>query len=108
VKEENAAAERLKALGHPVRLAIVKALAERSCCCCADVCSTLPLAQSTVSQHLKVLKDAGLVSFRREGVRSAYVLNPAAFAALRADLDAIAAIACAKPLAAPSREADHG
>ena len=76
------AAERLKALGHPVRLAIVRALAERSCCCCADVCSGLPLAQSTVSQHLKVLKDAGLISFRRDGVRSAYVLNPAAFAAL--------------------------
>ena len=64
------AAERLKALGHPVRLAIVRALAERSCCCCADVCSGLPLAQSTVSQHLKVLKDAGLISFRRDGVRS--------------------------------------
>ena len=83
------AAERLKALGHPVRLAIVRALAERSCCCCADVCSGLPLAQSTVSQHLKVLKDAGLISFRRDGVRSAYVLNPAAFAALQADLETI-------------------
>ena len=70
------AAERLKALGHPVRLAIVRALAERSCCCCADVCSRLPLAQSTVSQHLKVLKEAGLISFRRDGVRSSYVLNP--------------------------------
>ena len=81
VKDDDAA-ERLKALGHPVRLAIVRALAERSCCCCADVCSRLPLAQSTVSQHLKVLKDAGLVSFRRDGVRSSYVLNPAAFAAL--------------------------
>ena len=73
----DAAAERLKALGHPVRLAIVRALAERSACCCADVCSRLPLAQSTVSQHLKVLKDAGLISFRRDGVRSSYVLNPA-------------------------------
>ena len=76
------AAERLKALGHPVRLAIVRALAEQSCCCCADVCSRLPLAQSTVSQHLKVLKEAGLISFRRDGVRSSYVLNPSAFAAL--------------------------
>jgi ArsR family transcriptional regulator len=110
VKEENVAAERLKALGHPVRLAIVRALAERSCCCCADVCSRLPLAQSTVSQHLKVLRDAGLVSFRRDGVRSAYVLNPVAFAALRADLEEIAELFGAIPLsAAPDKaEADHG
>lgn len=91
--EDEAIAERLKALAHPVRLAIVRALAERSCCCCSDVCRRLPLAQSTVSQHLKVLKDAGLVSFRRDGVRSAYVLNPSAFAAFRADLQALAELA---------------
>jgi ArsR family transcriptional regulator, arsenate/arsenite/antimonite-responsive transcriptional repressor len=88
----DAAAERLKALGHPVRLAIVRALAERSACCCADVCSRLPLAQSTVSQHLKVLKEAGLVSFRRDGVRSSYVLNPAAFVELRTDLEALVSL----------------
>jgi ArsR family transcriptional regulator, arsenate/arsenite/antimonite-responsive transcriptional repressor len=92
VESFDAAAERLKALGHPVRLAIVRALAERSACCCADVCSRLPLAQSTVSQHLKVLKEAGLISFRRDGVRSSYVLNPAAFGALRTDLEAIVAL----------------
>lgn len=89
---DEAAAERLKALAHPVRLAIVRALAERNRCCCADVCSGLPLAQSTVSQHLKVLKEAGLVSFRRDGVRSSYVINAAAFAALRADVEAISAL----------------
>lgn len=89
---DDEAAERLKALGHPVRLAIVRALAERSACCCADVCSRLPLAQSTVSQHLKVLKDAGLISFRRDGVRSSYVLNPTAFTALRADIEALVAL----------------
>jgi DNA-binding transcriptional ArsR family regulator len=91
VIDEGIAADRLRALGHPVRLAIVRALAERSCCC-GDVCSRLPLAQSTVSQHLKVLKEAGLVSFRREGVRSSYVLNTAAFAALHADLAEIATL----------------
>lgn len=110
---DETAAERLKALGHPVRLAIVRALAERDCCCCGDVCSQLPLAQSTVSQHLKVLRDAGLVSFRRDGVRSAYVLNPAAFAALRADLagiagraDGLARESAAEP--ASPQEAAHG
>ena len=85
-------AERLKALGHPVRLAIVRELAERSACCCADVCSRLPLAQSTVSQHLKVLKDAGLITFKRDGVRSSYVLNPAAISDLRTDLETIVAL----------------
>ena len=99
------AAERLKALGHPVRLAIVRALAERSACCCADVCSRLPLAQSTVSQHLKVLKDAGLISFRRDGVRSSYVLNPAAFAALRVDLEEISPGSSRVRSAAPTRGA---
>jgi DNA-binding transcriptional ArsR family regulator len=109
VTNEIAAADRLKALGHPVRLAIVKALAERSCCCCSDVCSRLPLAQSTVSQHLKVLTNAGLVTFRRDGVRSAYVLNPIAFAALRADLEEIVAITDAMTLpATPQGGADHG
>lgn len=112
MKDDETAADRLKALGHPVRLAIVRALAESSCCCCSDVCSRLPLAQSTVSQHLKVLKDAGLVSFRRDGVRSAYVLNPVAFAALRADLEGIAVLVGAlsrpaTPVTAPD-EAAHG
>jgi ArsR family transcriptional regulator, arsenate/arsenite/antimonite-responsive transcriptional repressor len=90
MEKDRAAAERLKALGHPVRLAILRALAEQSCCCCADVCGRLPLAQSTVSQHLKVLTEAGLVTFRRDGVRSAYVLNMAAMTAVHADLQLIA------------------
>lgn len=103
--KRDGAAERLKALGHPVRLAIVRALAERNCCCCGDVCSRLPLAQSTVSQHLKVLKDAGLISFRRDGVRSSYVLNPSAFAALNSDLIAILALVPEATGATAQREA---
>lgn len=101
VSDLDAAAERLKALGHPVRLAILRALAERSACCCGDVCRRLPLAQSTVSQHLKVLREAGLVSFRRDGVRSSYVLNPVALAALRGDLEWITALGAAEPEASP-------
>ena len=84
---DDVAAERLRALGHPVRIAIVRALAEQRCCCCGDVCRALPLAQSTVSQHLKVLRDAGLVSFRKDGVRSSYVLNAAALEAVRSDVE---------------------
>jgi ArsR family transcriptional regulator len=90
LKDIKATAERLKALGHPVRLAIVRALAERSCCCCADVCRGLPLAQSTVSQHLKVLKEAGIISFKRDGVRSSYILNLSALADLRGDVNELA------------------
>ena len=75
-------AERLRALGHPVRLAIVRALAEQECCC-GDVCRTLPLAQSTISQHLKVLRDAGLLTYGRDGVRSCYGLDPKGFEEVR-------------------------
>jgi ArsR family transcriptional regulator len=101
--DDEALAEGLKALAHPVRLAILRALAERSCCC-ADVCDRLPLAQSTISQHLKVLRDAGLVRVRRQGVRSSYAVNPLAVAKLRATFDALAALAQAR--AAASQNGD--
>lgn len=50
-----------KALGHPVRLVILKYLSNQSCCYTGDLVDVLPLAQSTISQHLKELKDAGLI-----------------------------------------------
>jgi len=50
-----------KALGHPVRLAILKYLSNQSCCFTGDLVDTIPLAQSTISQHLKELKNAGLI-----------------------------------------------
>lgn len=86
---EAAFVERLRALSHPTRVAILKKLSERSYCCCADVCGALPLAQSTVSQHLKVLTESGLVRLVRDGVRSSYSLDPAAVAALRGDLEGL-------------------
>jgi ArsR family transcriptional regulator, arsenate/arsenite/antimonite-responsive transcriptional repressor len=85
-------ADRLRALGHPVRLAIVRRLAEGDCCCCSDFCDCLPLAQSTISQHLKVLKDAGLLRFSRDGVRSSYVLDRDALAAVWSDIEALASM----------------
>ena len=87
------AADRLKALGHPVRLAIIRALACRTPCSCGDFCDSLPLAQSTISQHLKILKDAGLIHLTREGTRSRYSLDVQALAETNRCLDAIAAIA---------------
>lgn len=69
-------AEIAKALGHPARIAILKLLAARSTCFCGDITDVLPLAQSTVSQHLKALKNAGLITGEVEGVRTCYCLNP--------------------------------
>lgn len=65
-----------KALGHPARIAILKLLAKQNTCFCGDITEILPLAQSTVSQHLKALKSAGLITGEIEGVRTCYCLNP--------------------------------
>ena len=67
-----------RALGHPARLSIVRLLMERSECICGDVVSELPLAQATVSQHLKVLKEAGLIVGTVEGPAVCYCLAPGA------------------------------
>ncbi|WP_321341429.1 metalloregulator ArsR/SmtB family transcription factor [Breoghania sp.] len=71
-----------KALGHPARLAILRALADEERCCCGDIVGRLPLAQSTVSQHLQILRDAGLIRGEAEGRKSRYCLDRAAFLAL--------------------------
>jgi len=65
-----------KALGHPARIAILKILAQKNTCFCGDITEIIPLAQSTVSQHLKALKTAGLIKGEVEGVRTCYCLNP--------------------------------
>jgi len=71
-----------KALGHPVRVQIVRLLAATEGCVSALV-DQLPLAQSTVSQHLKVLKDAGLVRGTVDGPRMCYCIDPAGLRRLR-------------------------
>ncbi|WP_370638141.1 ArsR/SmtB family transcription factor [Ancylobacter sp. Lp-2] len=86
---------RLRALGHPARLAILRALAERDRCVCGEIVRGLPLAQSTVSQHLKVLKEAGLIAGTVEGPRSCYCLDRDALAGLSAELSALFASAAA-------------
>lgn len=68
-------AEIAKALGHPARIVILKILAQRTTCFCGDITEILPLAQSTVSQHLKALKSAGLITGEVEGVRTCYCLK---------------------------------
>lgn len=68
-------AELMKALGHPARIAIIELLAERETCICGDITDELPLAQSTVSQHLKALKTAGIIKGEIDGVRVCYCLD---------------------------------
>ena len=80
-------AELMKALGHPARIAIVELLAKRRTCICGDITDELPLAQSTVSQHLKALKEAGIVQGTVEGRSTCYCLDPAVLSDLRGTLD---------------------
>lgn len=65
-----------KAIGHPARVQILRLLAGRTSCVCGDIVDEMPLAQSTVSQHLKVLKDAGLVHGEIDGPRTCYCIDP--------------------------------
>ena len=65
------------ALAHPARIAILRMLASKDCLC-GEMVDILPLAQSTVSQHLKVLRDAGLICGKSRGPKCCYVLNPKA------------------------------
>lgn len=64
-----------KALSHPARIAILKVLAEKKECICGELVLDLPLAQSTVSQHLKALKEIGLVKGTIDGPRSRYCID---------------------------------
>ena len=76
-------ADMAKALSHPARLAILKHLSEQDTCICGDIVEELPLAQATVSRHLKVLRDAGLISVTQRGLTSCYCLKPEAINRLR-------------------------
>lgn len=73
--EELFLSESARALAHPARVAILKTLAEKQSCICGEIVEVLPLAQATVSQHLKELKNAGLITGEIEGVRSCYCIH---------------------------------
>jgi ArsR family transcriptional regulator len=72
-----------KALGHPARVQILRLLVRKTACVCGDIVEELPLAQSTVSQHLKVLKEAGLVRGEVDGPRVCYCIEPRALRRLK-------------------------
>jgi DNA-binding transcriptional ArsR family regulator len=65
-----------KALGHPARVQILRLLARRDSCVCGDIVDELPLSQSTVSEHLRILKSVGLVRGEVDGPRVCYCIEP--------------------------------
>lgn len=79
-------AKAAKALSHPARLMILSVLARRGTCICGDIVDELPLAQASVSRHLKVLKEAGLIQGEIDGQRSCYCIDGKSIDRLRAEL----------------------
>jgi DNA-binding transcriptional ArsR family regulator len=73
-----------KAVGHPARVKILRLLGRKDACICSDIVEELPLAQSTVSQHLKVLKEARLIRGDVDGPRVCYCVEPRALRRLKA------------------------
>jgi DNA-binding transcriptional ArsR family regulator len=74
--EQNKLAEIAKALGHPARIAILDHLMKVNACICGDIVEELPLSQPTISQHLKELKNAGLIQGNVEGNSICYCIHP--------------------------------
>ncbi len=74
-EQQQRAARYAKALGHPVRMYVMELLSKQSCCYSGDISDELPIAKSTLSQHLKELKDAGLIQGEIELPRIKYCLN---------------------------------
>ena len=81
--DDRALALACKALGHPVRIRILKLLKQADRCICGEIVDMLPLAQSTVSQHLKILKQAGLIVGENKGPRTCYCLDKKMLVALK-------------------------
>jgi ArsR family transcriptional regulator len=74
-KKENKLADFAKAISHPARVSILNEIAKKETCTCGHIVGVLPLAQATVSQHLKELTKAGLIEMVEEGTKSHYSIN---------------------------------
>lgn len=82
-RREERLAELAKAVGHPLRVRILRILIKRKTCICGELVDELPIAQSTVSQHLKILKEVGLVQGEIDGPRVCYCIEPNALEELK-------------------------
>ncbi|HZH66716.1 MAG TPA: metalloregulator ArsR/SmtB family transcription factor [Flavisolibacter sp.] len=85
--KENKTAGYAKALAHPARVAILQFLAKQQSCMCGDIVEELPLSQSTVSQHLKELKAAGLIKGDIDGAKVCYCIDEKGWKAAQASLN---------------------
>ncbi len=85
--EQNRLATLLKALAHPARIAILQEIIKSNACICGDLVEELGLAQATISQHLKELKNAGLIQGTIEGVSVCYCIHPQAWNELKIQLN---------------------
>ncbi|RYD88890.1 MAG: ArsR family transcriptional regulator [Sphingobacteriales bacterium] len=84
--EQNQLAVMLKAIAHPARIAILQRIIQANACICGDLVDELGLAQSTISQHLKELKNAGLIKGNIEGASTCYCINPPVWNKLQSHL----------------------
>ena len=87
--EQNKLAVQLKAIAHPARIAILQELIKANACICGDLVEELGLAQATISQHLKELKNAGLIKGTIEGVSVCYCIEPDAWVKLEKELNGL-------------------
>jgi len=81
--EQNYLSTLLKAIAHPARIAILQHIIAAEACICGELVDELGLAQATISQHLKALKDAGIIHGNIDGVKICYCINPATWALLK-------------------------
>lgn len=84
--EQNQLANLLKAMAHPARIAILQQIIAAKACICGDLVEELGLAQATISQHLKELKNAGIIQGTIEGVKVCYCIEPKTWALLESQL----------------------
>lgn len=85
--KDNKLAKQAKALAHPARVAILRILSGKNACQCGDIVDELPLSQSTVSQHLKELKEAGLIKGEIEGAKVCYCIDEKEWRTVQASIN---------------------
>lgn len=93
-EEQNELANMAKALGHPARIAILQYLSTQNSCVCGSIVDEIGLAQATVSQHLKALKEAGLVQGTVEGVSTCYCVDQEKIALVKNELSKLLSSCC--------------
>lgn len=94
--QQNRLANVMKALAHPARVAIIQHLVQKNECICGDLVNELGLAQATISQHLKELKNAGLIQGTIEGTRVCYCIDPKVWKQYKKEIERFFYIASSK------------